>query len=97
MENNVRVGVGCLIFKNDRVLLGKRKNSHGADAWAGTGGHQEYGETTVETVIRETREETGLEVANIRFLCVVDLLTYWPKHYLDIGFTAEWVSGEPMV
>lgn len=31
MENNVRVGVGCLIFKNDRVLLGKRKNSHGAD------------------------------------------------------------------
>lgn len=64
----VRVGVGCLIFKEGKVLLGKRKNSHGADAYAGPGGHVEYGETLEETVIRETYEEVGLEIAHVEFL-----------------------------
>lgn len=29
-----RVGVGVLVIKNNKVLLGKRKGHHGADAWA---------------------------------------------------------------
>lgn len=97
MENNVRVGVSCLIFKDNKVLLGKRKNSHGADAFAGTGGHQEYGETLEETIIRETWEESRLTITDIQFLCVVDLLAFWPKHYLDVGFIAKWVAGDPIV
>ncbi len=93
----VKVGVGVLIIKDKKVLLGKRKNSHGENEYSGPGGHLEYGETAEETALREIVEECGIKVKNLQMLCVSDLLTYAPKHYVDIGFTAEWESGEPKV
>lgn len=95
--DGIKVGVGLFIIKNGKVLLGKRKNSHGADEYGGPGGHAEYGETLEQTALREIAEECGIKVRNLRLLCISDLLTYHPKHYVDIGFTAEWVSGEPEV
>jgi len=96
-EQTAKVGVGVFIVKNGKVLLGKRKNSHGANEYGGPGGHLEYGETIEETALRETAEECGIKIKNLRVLCVSDLLIYFPKHYLDIGFVAEWESGEPEV
>lgn len=96
-DNVVKVGIGLLIIKDGRVLLGKRKNAHGADEYAGPGGHLEYGETAEQTALRELAEECGIKIKNLRLLCTSDLLTYFPKHYLDIGFAAEWESGEPEV
>ena len=46
---------------------------------------------------REVREETGMEIKNIRFLRLYNLKEYAPKHYVDLGFVAEWASGEPEV
>lgn len=34
---------------------------------------------------------------NVRLLCVSDFMTHFPKHYLDIGFVADWHSGEPQI
>jgi len=96
-EQIAKVGVGVLIFKDGKVLLGKRKNSHGANEYGGPGGHLEYGETVKQAAIRETTEECGIKIKNLNLLCVSDLLAYFPKHYLDIGFVAEWESGEPQV
>lgn len=96
-ENRAKVGIGVLVFKDGKVLLGLRKNSHGSDQYGGPGGHLEYGETMEETALREIAEECGIQVKNLKLLCTSDLLTYYPKHYLDVGFSAEWVSGEPQV
>jgi len=96
-ENVAKVGVGLFILKDGKVLLGKRKNAHGSDQYAGPGGHLEYGETAEQTALREIAEECGIKVKNLKMLCVSDLLTYFPKHYVDIGFSAEWESGEPEV
>lgn len=96
-KNCTKVGVGIFIVKDGKVLLGKRKGSHGADEYGGPGGHLEYGETAAETASRELAEECGIKVKNLRLLCVSDLLTYYPRHYIDLGFTAEWESGEPQV
>lgn len=96
-NNVVKVGIGLFIIKDGKVLLGKRKNSHGADEYGGPGGHLEYGETAERAALRELAEECGIKVKNLRMLCVSDLLTYLPKHYIDIGFTAEWETGEPAV
>lgn len=93
----VKVGVGVLVFKDSKVLLGKRKNAHGADEYGGPGGHLEYGETAEQTALREISEECGIAVKNLQVLCVSDLLKYFPKHYVDIGFVAEWDNGEPQV
>lgn len=97
MDQTVKVGVGVVIFKDGKILLGKRKGSHGAGGYGAPGGHQEYGETLAQTAIRETTEECGITIKNLRMICVSDLLKYLPKHYTDIGFYAEWVAGTPRV
>lgn len=97
-DDHIRVGVGLLILKDDKILLGKRKNALGAGQWGSAGGHVEYGETLQDAIIRELAEEAGIAVKNVRFLCVCDFLTHMPaRHYVDIGFVAEWESGEPQV
>ncbi len=90
-----KVGVGVMVVKDGKVLLGKRLTSHGVDEYGGPGGHMEYGETIFETAQREISEEVGIQIKNLRVLCVSDLLTYMPKHYIDIGVYAEWEAGEP--
>ena len=92
-----RVGVGVMILKNGKVLLGKRKGSHGAGELAFSGGHLEYMESFEDCARRETLEECGVEIENIRFQFVSNLQRYKPKHYAHIGLIADWKSGEPKV
>jgi len=92
-----KVGVGVMVLKNGKVLIGKRKGAHGAGEWAWPGGHLEYMESFEDCARREVMEETGIEIHNIRFLRLMNLKEYAPKHYVDIGLVAEWLSGEPKV
>ena len=96
-EDITKVGVGVLIFKDGKILLGKRLGAHGAGEYAGPGGHLEYMESIEECAKRETLEETGIVIGNVRFLCLSNLKQYAPKHYIDIGVVADWVSGDPKV
>jgi 8-oxo-dGTP diphosphatase len=99
MEEQLRpkVGVGVLILKDGKILLGKRKGAHGSGEYAGPGGHLEHLESFEACAKRETLEETGMEIENIRFLCLSNLTKYAPKHYVDIGVVADWKSGEPQI
>ena len=49
---------GCIVIDNNKVLLVK----HNAGHWDFPKGHMEQGETEQETAIRETKEETNIEV-----------------------------------
>ena len=89
------VGIGVIIMKDGKFLLGKRKGSHGEGQYAWPGGHLEYMESFEGCAKRETLEETGMEITNIRFLRLMNLKDYAPKHYVDIGLVADWKSGEP--
>jgi 8-oxo-dGTP diphosphatase len=95
MSERPKVGVGVLIRKNGKVLLGKRKNAHGAGDWCPPGGHLEYGESFEECAKREVKEETGLTIQNIRFGAVMnDIFEKEQKHYVTINMIAEAVDGE---
>lgn len=53
---------GCIILEDDKVLLIGAKDDEGKLFWSFPKGHQEANETDIETAIRETKEETGLDV-----------------------------------
>lgn len=86
-----------MIIKDNKILLGLRKGSHGENQYAWPGGHMEYMESFEDAAKREVREETGMKIDNVRFLRLYNLKEYAPKHYVDIGLIADWVSGEAKV
>lgn len=92
-----RVGIGVLVMKDGLLLLGKRRGSHGAGEYASPGGHLEHLESFADAAAREVEEETGLKIGPVRFLRVLNTTQYAPRHYVDIAFVAEWVSGAPVV
>lgn len=96
--NYPKVGVACIILREGRILLIRRKGAHGAGSWSTPGGHLEYGETPEECAARETLEEVGLEVSRVRFLAVTnDVFDEIGKHYITLWMTGDCPSGEPRI
>ena len=69
MDKIIKTGIGVMILNNNKVLLGHRvlnsKDTGGIyepDSWTPPGGKQKYEETIIETAIRETKEETNLDI-----------------------------------
>jgi 8-oxo-dGTP diphosphatase len=52
-------------------------------------------ESFEDCAVRETREEAGIEIKNIKFLYLSNVTEYAPKHYVHIGLVADWAKGEP--
>ncbi len=87
--------MGVVVLKDGKILLGKRVGEHAAGVYGAPGGHVEAFESFETCAIRETREEAGVEIANVRFLCLTNLITEDNRHYVNIGMVADWQSGEP--
>ncbi|MFZ2205396.1 MAG: NUDIX domain-containing protein [Minisyncoccia bacterium] len=96
-EHITKVGVGVMVFKDGKVLMTKRQGSHGAGEHSFPGGHLDYMESFEDCAMRETKEECGIEIKNIKFLYVTNVMKYAPKHYVHIGVVADWASGEPQI
>ncbi len=97
MNTEIRVGVGAVIFKDDKVLLVLRKNEPAGGWWAIPGGKVRSGETLKEALRREIREETGLEIMPLEVVYVFDLIEKEPggavsRHYVIIDYAAR-VNG----
>lgn len=87
METSVvKVGVGVIVIRNKKVLLGLRAGSHGAGTWSCPGGHIEFGETVSECSVRETLEETGanLHLTDNHFDWNEKIWEKEGKHYITI-------------
>ena len=95
--NQPRVGIGVMIMKKGKVLLAKRKGSHGAGEYAFPGGHLEYNESFQECAERETDEECGVSITNIRFQFLANITTYPPKCYTHVNLLADWKAGLPII
>ena len=92
------IGVAVIVIKDNRVLLGKRKNSHGADTWAFPGGHLEFNESIEDCAAREVFEETGLSIKNLRRGPYTnDIFEAEGKHYVTLFVIADCDSGTPAV
>src|SRR3989344_5129174 len=88
------VGINVFVIKDGKLLLGKRKGSSGEGQWGLPGGHLESGEGMVDAARRELQEETGLQATEFIFVNVVNDARQ-DVHYVQVGFLAEGVTGEP--
>jgi 8-oxo-dGTP diphosphatase len=98
MDKRPLVGIAVIVIKDNRVLLGKRKNAHGADTWAFPGGHLEFNESIEDCAVREVLEETGVRIKNLR--CgpyTNDIFKAEGKHYVTLFVIADYESGRPAV
>jgi 8-oxo-dGTP diphosphatase len=95
MERIPKVGIGVMLLRDDKLLLSKRKGSHGEGEYAFPGGHLEFGESFEDCAKRETLEESGIEIHNVRFQYLANIKKYGGKHYVHIGLMADWKNGDP--
>jgi len=97
--NRPLIGVGVIVFKDDRVLLIRRGKPPRQGQWSLPGGRQRLGERIAETARREVREEAGIDIAVGALVDVVDSITRDDDgavqyHYTLVDLWAEWTAGE---
>ena len=93
-----RVGVAVLTFRNNKLLLGRRLNSHGEGHWACPGGHLEFGESPEECARREVMEETGIQLVSVETAPYTnDVFSHEHKHYITLFMMSTSNTGEPEV
>ena len=98
MTKAVRGGVAVIILRNNRILLGERIGSHGANTWATPGGHLELGESIEQCAAREVLEETGLTLTAIKkFQFTNDIFEQEAKHYITLFVIASCHDNEAQI
>lgn len=91
------VGVGGVVIQAGRALLIRRGKQPLRGRWTVPGGTVELGETLEEALVREVREETGLEVRPRQLIAVFDRIERQGAdvryHYVIIDYLCDLLSG----
>ena len=84
-------------FNEDSYLMMhrvKKEKDINKDKWVGVGGHFEEGESPEECLLREVREETGLNLTSWKLRGVITFSTdVYPTEYMFL-YTADGYNGE---
>jgi len=96
-----RVGVAAVIFRGEEVLLVRRGQEPQKGSLSLPGGLVEVGESLKAALLREIREETGLQVRILGITAVVERIYRdeaggVPYHYVLVDFACEHLEGEPV-
>jgi 8-oxo-dGTP diphosphatase len=88
-------GVGAIVMREGRVLVGLRRGGPATGTWSFPGGKVEPGETPIETAERELLEETGLVGAHPREVSFETVCEVEPGVIFATRFVVvDWAGGE---
>jgi 8-oxo-dGTP diphosphatase len=91
-----RIGVGVMVIKEGRVLVCQRMNGPHKGCWQFPGGKLEWYESVEDCAIRETKEESGVDIADVTPLGYTnDIFKDESKHYVTLFVVARYVGGVP--
>jgi 8-oxo-dGTP diphosphatase len=93
------LAVSAAIFRDGRVLIVRRERAPSRGIYTLPGGGVELGETLEAAVVREVREETGLDIeplalAGYRQMIARDATGKIERHFVILPFAARWLGGE---
>ncbi len=93
----MRMTTLCYIEKDDQVLMllrNKKEVDENKGKWIGIGGKVEEGESPNECLLREVKEEVGVELTSYRFRGIVTFVSdEWGSEQM-ILYTADGYAGE---
>jgi len=88
------VCVGAIAIHDGDLLMIRRGHGPAAGSWAVPGGRVEFGETLVEAVVREMREETGLECVCGPYIGLVERFVD-DRHFVILDFEVTVLEDTP--
>ena len=96
------LAVSAAIVRDGKLLVVRRARAPAHGLYTLPGGVVEVGETLMEAVAREVREETGMTVepvalAGFREALVRDAQDRVERHFVILCFAARWQAGEPVL
>ncbi len=91
--HRLRVRACGICVQDNAILLVNHQGITHSNFWAPPGGGVEFGERAEECLIREFKEETGLEVQVCDFLFVCEFIQH-PLHAIELFFEVKPVSGK---
>jgi ADP-ribose pyrophosphatase YjhB (NUDIX family) len=96
------LAVSAAIMRDGKVLIVRRARPPARGLYTLPGGGVEVGETLMEAVAREVREETALEIepvalAGYREAVVRDAEGRVERHFVILPFASRWIAGEPVL
>ena len=97
MHKNPALTVDAIAVKDGQLVLIRRKNPPFQGSFALPGGFVDYGETVENAVIREFKEETGLEAEIKHFIGIFSEPDRDPRgHTISIAFELKITGGKLM-
>jgi 8-oxo-dGTP diphosphatase len=96
------LAVSAAIVRDGKVLVVRRARKPALNLYTLPGGAVETGETLLEAVVREVREETQLKIepvalAGHREAIMRDAQGRVERHFVILSFAARWLAGEPVL
>jgi 8-oxo-dGTP diphosphatase len=96
------LAVSAAIIRDGKVLVVRRARQPALGIYTLPGGGVETGETLMQAVTREVREETSMDIepvalAGHREAIVRDAQGRVERHFVILCFAARWLSGEPVL
>ena len=89
------VGVGVIVLKDKKVLVGKRKGIFEACTWQFPGVHLEFMESIEDCARREVFEEAGIKIKNPKVVAITNNFFENKEHVVVLFVLAEHDFGEP--
>lgn len=91
-QNQINVSIKAVVYRDDGKVLALRRTKTAPTRplqWDLPGGILDYGEDTLAGIMREIKEEAGIDVVTVKLLDVISAFDDKDEFWVTIGYSAR--------